>query len=1204
MISRFVIQLTTPDQKASSSLVKRALLVDITRLCVFFGLDRTLDVVLPQLITFLNDPDWELRGAFFDYIVGVCSFVGPITVEQNILPCIEQALFDVQEIVITKAVECLTGLCQLGLFQNKISTLVEKARMTCSLLLHPSWWIRDAVLKLMGEIALKLRSVDANVFLSPLLRPFLRKTMVFLPDEKVSDVTKRLRGCCRPHVSRETFDRALLASSSSSGLNEVIAEMERSVLQAPDDSDDDIVPTMPLAPMTTTSRESLEEPIDLSRNRRNRDPLLSTDSLDGYGIARQQSSGAVVASSAAETISRSVEDGIYDQRRNEIQSLKLMQQYVSIASMQMRSKLEMAKTEQAARMQGPSKSDRAGSPHGSVASTSVSVGSIASTSSSNPFARKLSRSHLRALFVPDMRFALSTAPPLKANNFGIPSGAASSAASTSAASTSTALVTKSRSHTAGSSPSHRGGPTTASASNGSSLGTPSLESLSLSHVGKMYSLVEPNTTISPSTITMTGPSSVVPPGSISSGLEDSGLGQIDANHFAPTSGGVMVSMLNMNMRDMYGGDGMSSLLDPHHHPVHSSPVSPPRQRMAKKAHTTYHHYFAFKESAMDPALGNPRKLLARLNALGIPPLPPDLGALRLSDGSAYSIYSHSPSPYCLTGGGIGGSGAPGSERGGASASSVTSSPIQVGSGNFGSGTNSTGPGSSSGSVNGGSSGGYPSSSYRNWQPRRNVLVAELAEHSGAVTRVNAAQDYSFLASASNDGTVKIWSVRSLQHSVNQGSRCTYDGQGGVITDMKVLTNSHSVASASSDGTVHVFRVDKVNSVGGNVQATGIKELRANNSAVMAIDYLNNVTEALLLYATRDGKIHAWDMRMRREAWTLNVSPELGYITCITHSLDVSWLAVGTSRGFICLWDLRFLVLIRIWRHSSHRAIHRLQPCLGLPNTLQLEETSVPLVFVAAGDSEVAVFDLSIGACRAVFRTLEAQASEADACKCPTLLHVAIPHRSRSVLGSFLGILGIATAFDEIDTLPLSEEPSVRAMLCPSLHLRGIGDALITGGEDRQLRYWDIRNGKQSYTICGNGEAKSFYDNQAPPNDWWRMNPSSSSSAASQRHGNVPAAPSATTADITKPEKAWRQLSPPIITVCQDSSFYSSPGSVAASGGGGVESAISMERRGLVPPSPAHTDCILDLTLVELGSSQNPSPMLVSSGRDALIKVWK
>ncbi|RLN49287.1 hypothetical protein BBJ28_00007868 [Nothophytophthora sp. Chile5] len=1274
MVSRFVIQLTTPDQKASSSLVKRALLVDITRLCVFFGRERTLDVVLPQLITFLNDPDWELRGAFFDYIVGVCSFVGRVAVEHNILPCIEQALFDVQEIVITKALECLSGLCQLGLFQKKISTLVEKARMTCSLLLHPSWWIRDAVLKLMGQIAEQMGSVDANVFLSPLLRPFLRKTMIFLPEEAEVEVTRRLRDCCRPQVSRETFDRALLASSSSSGLNEIIAEMESSVSLPPNDDEEEMAtpPPAPLAMTSTTTRESLDEPStdvnEMTQPRRNRDALLSTDSLDTYASHRQQSSVAAVASSAAvtaATISSSTEDNvssIYEQRRNEIQSLKLMQQYVSIASMQMRSKLEMAKTEQAARMQGPSKSDRGGSPHGSVTSSGASGSGVngASSGSSNPFARKLSRSHLRVLFVPDMRFALSTAQPLKSNNFGIPATSSGTNSTVSASSTlmSTALVTKSRSHTPSSSPSHRGvSSTSATAANGGQLtGVPSLESLSLSHVGKMYSLVEPSTPISASPITVTGPSAVVPPGSVSSSLDDSaGLNvhanHMDANHFAPTSGGVMVSMLNMNMRDMYGGEGVSSLLDHHHHPVHASPVSPPRQRMIKKSHTTYHHYFAFKESAMDPALGNPRKLLARLNALNIPPLPPDLGALRLPDSTPYSIYSHAPSPYCLVGGGIGitggsgagGAGTPGSDRGGAGGSSsigpsISSSSIGSGtyppsggggasgfnaaaaaatainghgnvSPSFGNAVGSGAPGSSSGTGNGVGS-GYPGASYRNWQPRKNVLVAELAEHSGAVTRVSAAQDNSFLASASNDGTVKIWSVRSLQHSVNQGSRCTYDGQGGVITDMKVLTNSHSVASASSNGTVHVFRVDKVNSVGGNVQTNGLKELRATNSAVMGLDYLNNVTEALLLYATRDGQIHAWDLRMRREAWTLSISPELGYVTCMTHSLDVSWFAVGTSRGFLCLWDLRFLVLIRIWRHSSHRAIHRLQPCLGLPNTLPLDETSVPLVYVAAGDGEVAVFDLSIGACRAVFRTLEPQASEAEACKCPTLLHVPIPHRSRSVLGSFLGIYGIATAFDEISTTPLSEEPSVRAMLCPSLHMRGIGDALITGGEDRQLRYWDIRNGKQSYTVCGNGEARSFYDNQAAPNDWWRMNPSSSSSAAAppQRFGNGElAAPVATTAAITKPEMAWSKLSPPLITVCQDLSPYSTPGGVpgtAVSGSGGVETAISMEQRGLVLPSPAHTDCILDLTLVELGSSQNPSPMLVSCGRDALIKVWK
>jgi serine/threonine protein kinase/WD40 repeat protein len=1197
MISRFVIQLTTPDQKSSSSLVKRALLVDITRLCVFFGRERTLDVVLPQLITFLNDRDWELRGAFFDYIGGVCSFVGRVTVELYILPCIEQALFDVQEIVITKALECLANLCQLGLFQRKTSALVEKVKMTCSLLLHPSWWIRNATLELMSHIGMQMGSVDANVFMSPLLRPFLKKPMIFLPDEDEDDILVRLRHSCRPPVSRETFDRALLASSSLSGIQEVITEMERGI--GSDFSNDD--------------GGADESPVAGAR-RGPRDVLCSTDSLDNYPTTRQATFATGAEAAAAAN---------YEQRRNDIQALKLMQQYVSVASMHMRTKLEQAKTEQAAKMQGHPKSDRG------VVSSSASAANLTTSTNAggNPFARKLSRSHLRVLYVPDMRFALSTAPPLKGGNFVVASGASSASPSAGGASSTALVTTKGRQQSVGStSPVH---------------GVPALENLSLSLVIKMYGLVAPNMPISSSPITVTGPSPLVPPGAVAS-LEENGLGvhsnhlqpHIDANHFASTSGGVMVSMLNMNIRDMYGGDGVSSLLD-HHMP---GPLSPSRQRVLKKAHTTYHHYFSFKESAMDPALTNPRKLLARLHALGIPPLPPDLGALRLGDGTEYSIYNHISSPYNGTGGGASSNGAGstqstgGNDRGvGMGLSSSASSPGSASysnsgypsgpggnasgyaSGGPGSGvgggagvSSSNGPGGLSGSGynNAGSSGSSYPSSYRNWRPRKSVLVAELAEHTGAVTRVAAAQDFSFLASASNDGTVKLWSIRSMQHSVNQGSRCTYDGQGGVLTDMMVMDNSHSVAASSSNGSVHVFRVDKVNAVGGNFQATGLKEIRTESSAVMVIDYLNNVSESLLIYATRNGEIRAWDLRMRREAWKLEISPELGYITCMTHSLDVSWFAAGTSRGFICLWDLRFLVLIRIWRHSSHRAIHRLKPCLGLPNTLSLDETSVPLVFVAAGDGEVAVFDLSIGACRAIFRTLQAQASEAEACRCPTLLHVPIPHRSRSVLGSFLGIYGIATAFDEIATTPLGEEPSVRAILCPSLHLRGMGDALITGGEDRQIRYWDIRNGKQSYTVCGNGEAKSFYDNQIAPNDWWRMNPSSSSSSSAHANGSGSRSNALVatggSSGISKPEMAWSKLSPPIITVCQDTSMFSSQsGAAAVATGGGVESAVTMERRGLVPPSPSHTDCVLDLTLVELNG-----PMLVSCGRDALIKVWK
>ena len=60
------------------NIVKQTLLENgITQLCVFFGCQKANDVLLSHMITFLNDKqDWQLRGAFFDSIVGVAAYVG------------------------------------------------------------------------------------------------------------------------------------------------------------------------------------------------------------------------------------------------------------------------------------------------------------------------------------------------------------------------------------------------------------------------------------------------------------------------------------------------------------------------------------------------------------------------------------------------------------------------------------------------------------------------------------------------------------------------------------------------------------------------------------------------------------------------------------------------------------------------------------------------------------------------------------------------------------------------------------------------------------------------------------------------------------------------------------------------------------------------------------------------------------------------
>lgn len=45
-------------------------------ICVFFGRQKANDILLSHMITFLNDKqDWQLRGAFFNSIVGIAAYV-------------------------------------------------------------------------------------------------------------------------------------------------------------------------------------------------------------------------------------------------------------------------------------------------------------------------------------------------------------------------------------------------------------------------------------------------------------------------------------------------------------------------------------------------------------------------------------------------------------------------------------------------------------------------------------------------------------------------------------------------------------------------------------------------------------------------------------------------------------------------------------------------------------------------------------------------------------------------------------------------------------------------------------------------------------------------------------------------------------------------------------------------------------------------
>lgn len=87
-----------------------------------------------------------------------------------------------------------------------------------------------------------------------------------------------------------------------------------------------------------------------------------------------------------------------------------------------------------------------------------------------------------------------------------------------------------------------------------------------------------------------------------------------------------------------------------------------------------------------------------------------------------------------------------------------------------------------------------------------TLVAHLVEHKGAITDIKVSPDQLFFVTGSEDGTVKVWDTIRLEKNVTSKSRQTFH-QGGKITSICMLENSHCVASASDNGTLWIHRVD-------------------------------------------------------------------------------------------------------------------------------------------------------------------------------------------------------------------------------------------------------------------------------------------------------------------------------------------------------------------------------------------------------------
>ena len=249
------------------------------------------------------------------------------------------------------------------------------------------------------------------------------------------------------------------------------------------------------------------------------------------------------------------------------------------------------------------------------------------------------------------------------------------------------------------------------------------------------------------------------------------------------------------------------------------------------------------------------------------------------------------------------------------------------------------------------------------------LVAQLSEHSSAVTSLTSiARNHAFVSTAL-DGTAKLWDMRSLAAENSFSSaRDLFVPRGRLMASCTMSTSDHLVAIASSKGVLHFQSVHRDAASGGTLIAPeeGVRSTHLHEGSLLQM----HEQEGLVLCATESAKICAYDPRAGKVVQRIKCDPRDGVLTSMVGSYsDASWVISGTSCGVFGLWDLRFMIPANRWSLPQRSPVSCM--CLSQSRKHSSSVTS-PLVWAAAGREEVALWSAVDGSCKQVLRKEESE----------------------------------------------------------------------------------------------------------------------------------------------------------------------------------------------------------------------------------------
>jgi WD40 repeat protein/transcriptional regulator with XRE-family HTH domain len=311
-----------------------------------------------------------------------------------------------------------------------------------------------------------------------------------------------------------------------------------------------------------------------------------------------------------------------------------------------------------------------------------------------------------------------------------------------------------------------------------------------------------------------------------------------------------------------------------------------------------------------------------------------------------------------------------------------------------------------------------------WDAATGRELLTLNGHTGWVSGVAFSPNGKSLASASLDGTVKVWSLLSGAETVAVSSAPASSG-----TRVMFSPDGTMFATNGGDGSATLWDTHT-----GEPRLT----LRGHNMAVLNVAF--NFDGAYFATGSLDGTTIIWDTATGKKQFTLKGHAE--GVRDLAFSPDGSLLASGGFDGTAKIWDIKTGSLIH--EIAGHQGI-----VLGV--AFSLDGTRLA---TSSTDATVMIWDVKTG--KLLFTLSGHDAGIRDLAYSPDGALLATGS------GDGTAILWNATTGSHVFTL-IGHSSGIQ-----SVAFSPDGKYLATGSEDDTAKLWDVGTGTEILTLPGNG----------------------------------------------------------------------------------------------------------------------------------------